>query len=126
MDTVRLDKWLWAARFFKTRSLAAKAASAGHVALNGNKAKPARLVQAGDLLLIKQSRVEWTVRVVAISEQLGPAVVAQTLYEETEASAEKRQRQQLENKAMHCQSTRPDHRPDKHERRTIRRFLKKE
>ena len=84
MDNVRIDKWLWAARFFKTRSLAAKAVSGGHVALNGHKIKPARTMQVGDLLVIRQGFFEVTLRVLALSEQRGPAVVACTLYQETE------------------------------------------
>lgn len=126
MDTVRIDKWLWAARFFKTRSLAAQAVSGGHVALNGNKIKPARLVSVGDMLAIRQGVVEKTVRVVALSEQRGPATAAQLLYEETEASLEKRAREQELRRAMRLQEAKPEHRPDKHARRKIRQFLKKE
>lgn len=126
MDTVRIDKWLWAARFFKTRSLAAQAVGGGHVALNGNKIKPARLVSVGDMLAIRQGVVEKTVRVVALSEQRGPATAAQLLYEETEASLEKRAREQELRRAMRLQEAKPEHRPDKHARRKIRQFLKKE
>jgi ribosome-associated heat shock protein Hsp15 len=126
MDTVRIDKWLWAARFFKTRSLAVKAVSGGHVALNGHKVKPARTIQAGDLLVIRQGFFEYTVRVLALSEQRGPAVVARTLYEETEASVTGREQVRLERKMMNLQGSRPEQRPDKHERRKIRQFLKKE
>ncbi len=126
MDNVRIDKWLWAARFFKTRSLAAKAVSGGHVALNGHKIKPARIVQVGDLLVIRQGFVEVTLNVLALSEQRGPAVVACTLYQETEESAIKRAQVQAERKEMHLQGSRPEHRPGKHERRKIRQFLKKE
>lgn len=126
MDNVRIDKWLWAARFFKTRSLAAKAVSGGHVALNGHKIKPARTVQVSDLLVIRQGFVEYTVRVLGVSEQRGPAMLARTLYAETEESVTKREEAQAERKAMNLQSSRPEHRPDKHERRKIRQFLKKE
>jgi len=125
-DIVRIDKWLWAARFFKTRSLAAKAVSGGHVALNGHKVKPARNVQVGDLLVIRVGFFEFTVRVAGISEQRGPATVARTLFEETEASAAKREQVRGERNAMNLQGNRPDQRPDKHERRKIRQFLKKE
>jgi ribosome-associated heat shock protein Hsp15 len=126
MENVRIDKWLWAARFFKTRSLAAQAASGGHVALNGNKVKPARVVQVGDMLEIRQGFFEYTVRILALSEHRGPAVVARTLYEETEASQAKREQVQAERKALNLQGNQPDRRPDKHERRKIRQFLKKE
>ena len=126
MEIVRIDKWLWAARFFKTRSLATKAVSGSHVALNGHKIKPSRTVQIGDLLVIRQGFLEYTVRVLALSEQRGPAVVARTLYEETEASIAQREQVRTEQKMLHQQGSRPEHRPDKHERRKIRQFLKKE
>ena len=126
MDTVRIDKWLWAARFFKTRSLAAKAVSGGHIALNGHKIKPSRMVAAGDLLVIRQEFVEATVKVLGLSEQRGPAPVARTLYEETEESMVKREQVQAERKLMHLQGAPPQQRPDKHQRRKIRQFLKKE
>ncbi len=126
MDTVRIDKWLWAARFFKTRSLAAKAVSGGHVAVNGIKVKPARLVQAGDTVAIRQGVVEYTIRILALSEQRGPAVVARTLYDETEESLVKREQAAAERKALQVHGCQPDRRPDKHERRKIRQFLKKE
>ena len=126
MATVRIDKWLWAARFFKTRSLAARAVSGGHVALNGNRIKPARLVGVGDILVIRQGVVEQTVRVAALSEQRGPAAVARLLYEETEASLAKRAQEQEERRTMKLQETKPEQRPDKHARRKIRQFLKKE
>jgi ribosome-associated heat shock protein Hsp15 len=126
MENVRIDKWLWAARFFKTRSLAAQAASGGHVALNGNKVKPARVVQVGDMLEIRQGFFEYTVRIVALSEHRGPTAVARTLYEETEASQAKREQVQTERRALNLQGNQPDRRPDKHERRKIRQFLKKE
>lgn len=126
MENVRIDKWLWAARFFKTRSLAAQAVNGGHAALNGNKVKPARVVQVGDTLVIRQGFLEFTVRIVALSEQRGPAAVARTLYEETEASLAKREELLAERKAMNLQGNQPDRRPNKHERRKIRQFLKKE
>ena len=126
MDTVRIDKWLWAARFFKTRSLAAKAVSGGHVALNGNKVKPARTVQSGDILVIRLETTEFTVRVMALNERRGPAAVARTLYEESEASVAKREQMAEDRKVMRLQGTPPEHRPEKHQRRKIRQFLKKE
>jgi ribosome-associated heat shock protein Hsp15 len=126
MDNVRIDKWLWAARFFKTRSLASKAVSGGHIALNGHKIKPARTVQVGDLLVIRQGFFEVTLSVVALSEQRGPAAAARMLYQETEESVRKREQVLAERKAMNLHASRPEHRPDKHERRKIRQFLKKE
>lgn len=126
MDTVRLDKWLWAARFFKTRSLAVKAVSGGHVALNGQKIKPARIVQVGDVLAIRVGTCEVTVTVLDVSERRGPASIARTLYAESEESISKREQAQAERAAMHPKGLRPDQRPDKHQRRKIRQFLKKE
>jgi len=123
---VRVDKWLWAARFFKTRSLAAGAVSAGHVAIGGHKVKPARTVQVGDLLVIRVGFFEFVVRILALSEQRGPATVARTLYQETEASLAKREQVQAERRSLNLQGNRPEQRPDKHERRKIRQFLKKE
>ena len=73
MDTVRIDKWLWAARFFKTRSLASQAVSGGHVSLNGNRVKPSRTVQVGDMLLVRRDFFEFTIRVIELSERRGPA-----------------------------------------------------
>ena len=126
METVRIDKWLWAARFYKTRSLAIKAVSGGHVAINGQKIKPARTVQEGDLVDIRLGAYAYTVRVLAVSERRGPAVVARTLYAETEESALKREQDRAERAAMQPEGMRPEQRPDKHQRRKIRKFLQKE
>jgi len=90
MDGIRIDKWLWAARFFKTRELASKACEMSRVDSNGLRAKPAREVRAGDMLRIKNEGGDWEVEVVALSQQRGSAAIAQTLYRETEASAEQR------------------------------------
>ena len=124
--SVRLDKWLWAARFFKTRALASKAVGGGHIALNGHKIKAARAVQVGDLLSIRKGFVAYTVKVLGVSEHRGPAIIARTLYEETTESIDKREQVQAERKAMNLQGSQPEHRPNKYERRKIRQFLKKE
>jgi len=89
-EPVRIDKWLWAARFFKTRSLAAEAVSGGKIEINGNRAKPGRIVRAGDTLAIRRGPYEWTVVVKEVARLRGPASRAQQLYEETEASTAKR------------------------------------
>lgn len=123
---VRIDKWLWAARFYKTRSLAAKAVSGGHIVVNGHKVKPARTVQPGDMLVIRQDFQAWEIQVVAVSEQRGPAVVAQTLYQETEVSLAQREQARAERKTLQLHLQAPERRPDKHERRKIRQFLKKD
>jgi ribosome-associated heat shock protein Hsp15 len=88
MDGTRIDKWLWAARFFKTRELASKACEMGRVSSNRVRAKPAREVRVGDRLHVRNEAAEFEVEVLAVSQQRGPAAVAQTLYRETEASVE--------------------------------------
>ena len=90
MGRVRLDKWLWAARFFKTRSIASRACELGRIEANGLTAKPAREVRIGDTLRIKNDTGDFVVEVLLLSEIRGPAAVAQTLYRETEASRELR------------------------------------
>ena len=120
MTRVRIDKWLWAARFFKTRSQAARACELGRIASNGQTAKPAREVHAGDRLSIKNESGEFEVDVLVLSEMRGPAVVAQTLYQETEASRALRLERAEERKAMpHFEA--PRGRPSKRDRRQINR-----
>ena len=89
-ERVRLDKWLWAARFFKTRSAEQQAIEGGKVKLNGERTKPAKDLKAGDELMIHINGYEWTVQVLLLSEKRGPATVARTLYEEGEESRAKR------------------------------------
>jgi len=89
---VRLDKWLWAARLFKTRSLAQKAVAAGRVKLGDERVKPAHQVKTGDLVAVKGGEIEWRVLVRALSEKRGPAIEARKLYEETEAGRAERER----------------------------------
>src|SRR2546423_14784334 len=100
MARVRIDKWLWAARFFKTRSLATRACELGRIVSNGQQAKPAREVHVGDMLQVKNDAGEFQVEVLGLSEMRGPAAVAQTLYRETEASRESRMKAAAERKAM--------------------------
>src|SRR5579862_3081680 len=100
MTGVRIDKWLWAARFFKTRSLAARACELGRIASNGQSAKPAREVRIGDMLQVKNDSGDFQVEVLLLSEVRGPATVAQTLYRETQASVELRAKLQEERKTM--------------------------
>ncbi len=99
LDKMRLDKWLWAARFFKTRSLAIQAIDHGRVKLNGDRVKPAREVKPGDRLELHIGDFDWALTVRALSMQRGPAPVAQTLYEEDPASHARRQQQVSERKA---------------------------
>jgi ribosome-associated heat shock protein Hsp15 len=98
MDAVRIDKWIWAARFFKTRGLAAEAILAGHVHLNHARVKPAKDVRVGDELEIRIGTTQWTVVVAALSDKRGPAKIAQGLYSETEASRIAREREVLQRK----------------------------
>ena len=91
---MRLDKWLWAARFFKTRSVAQQAVAAGRVQLNGERTKPAHEVKAGDMVMVRVAEWRWEVRVKALSERRGPAEEARKLYDETEASRAERERRQ--------------------------------
>ena len=122
MFRVRMDKWLWAARFFKTRTLAARACELGRIESNGQAAKPAREVRVGDLLQVKNDSGEFRVEVLALSEMRGPAAVAQTLYRETEASREMRLKLADERKAMpHFEASR-EGKPSKRDRREIDRL----
>ncbi|HEU5352796.1 MAG TPA: RNA-binding S4 domain-containing protein [Terracidiphilus sp.] len=117
-----MDKWLWAARFFKTRALAVKACELGRVRSNGVEAKPAREVKAGDRLHIKNEGGEWEVDVLALTEMRGPAAAAQELYRETEAGKEARMRAAAEHKAMMQYAPLPERRPGKRDRRRIIQF----
>ncbi len=123
--SVRLDKWLWAARFFKTRSLAAKAANGGKVHVNGQRIKAAKGVAVGDLLSITIGSLEFVVTVVALSERRGPATVARELYEELEESREKRMEQSALRRMATAGHVSPAKRPDKRQRRKIREFIRK-
>jgi ribosome-associated heat shock protein Hsp15 len=117
-----MDKWLWAARFFKTRSLAARACELGRIESNGQPAKPAREVRVGELLRVKNDGGDFQVEVLALSEMRGPAAVAQTLYRETEASRELRLKLAEERKSMpHFEAWR-EGRPSKRNRREIDRL----
>ena len=122
MTRVRMDKWLWAARFFKSRSLAARACELGRIEAHGQPAKPSREVRVGDLLQVKNDSGDFQVEVLALSEMRGPASVAQTLYRETEASRELRLKLAEERKAMpHFEASR-EGKPSKRDRREIARF----
>jgi ribosome-associated heat shock protein Hsp15 len=122
MTGVRMDKWLWAARFFKTRSLAARACELGRIESNGQRAKAAREVRAGDLLLVKNDGGDFQVEVLALSAVRGPAAVAQTLYRETEASRELRLKLAQERKAMPWFEAMREGKPSKRDRRKIDRL----
>src|ERR1700727_2798198 len=122
MTSVRMDKWLWAARFFKTRSLAARACELGRIQSNGQPAKAAREVRIGDRLRVSNDGGDFQIEVLLLSEVRGPAPVAQTLYRETEESRELREKVAAERKAMRQFETLPEGRPSKRDRRHIIRF----
>ena len=119
---MRLDKWLWAARFFKTRALAARSCELGRIRSNGQPAKPAREVKVGDLLQVTNDAGEFQLVVQLLSEVRGPASIAQTLYQETDESRELRQKLAEERKATHQFEISPEGRPSKRDRRQINRL----
>jgi ribosome-associated heat shock protein Hsp15 len=119
---MRLDKWLWAARFFKTRSLATQAIDNGRVKLNGERVKPAHDVKPGDRLVIHLGEIEWALTVQALAMQRGPAPVAQALYQEDPASQARRQQQASDRKLATNPAAAIKGRPTKRDRRHIHRF----
>jgi ribosome-associated heat shock protein Hsp15 len=123
---VRLDKWLWAARFYKTRSLAAEAVEKGKVELNGERAKRAKLLQAGDSLTIRLGPYQHIITVRAISERRGPASFAATLYEESAEGRRAREAMQIQVKAAQSAPGYDRGRPTKKDRRDIERMRRKE
>jgi ribosome-associated heat shock protein Hsp15 len=122
MTRVRMDKWLWAARFFKTRALAARACELGRIESNGQQAKASREVRMGDLLKVRNDAGEFHVEVLLLSDMRGPAAVAQTLYRETEASRELRLKLAEERKTMPNFEALREGRPSKRDRRELDRF----
>jgi len=122
MDAIRIDKWLWAARFFKTRAQASKACDLGRILSNGIAAKPAREVHVGDKLDVKNEGGDFQIEVLALSQMRGPAAVAQTLYRESETSKAARAQLAAERKAMREFAPLPEHRPTKRDRRRIIQF----
>jgi ribosome-associated heat shock protein Hsp15 len=122
---IRLDKWLWAARFFKTRSLAAEAVSGGKIEINGERAKPSRVVRIGDKVGIRRGPYEWTIIVKDASRLRGSAPQAQQLYEETEASRRKREAAIAQLRLERPPELAVPGRPSKKNRRAIQRFTKR-
>jgi ribosome-associated heat shock protein Hsp15 len=122
MDAVRIDKWLWAARFFKTRAMASRACDIGRIHSNGFRAKPAREVHPGDKLRIENERGIFEVEVSVVSAARGPAAVAQNLYRESDASREARLHLAEQRKALEQYVRLPEGRPSKRDRRRIIQF----
>ena len=119
---MRIDKWLWAARFFKTRALASRACELGRIDSNGQKAKPAREVRTGDRLHIKNEGGEFDIDVLGLSEMRGSAGAAQLLYLETQASRDLRQKAAAERKAIALALPMPESKPSKRDRRELSRL----
>ncbi len=123
---IRIDKWLWAARFYKTRSLASEAIKGGKVSVNSQRAKPSREVELGNTLVLRQGSDEKTVIVQALSDKRGPATVAQQLYQETADSLQKREKEKELRKLAAVQRPHGEGRPTKRSRRQIHRFTRSE
>ena len=122
MTPLRLDKWLWAARFFKTRAVASRACDMGRIQSNGQRAKPAREIRAGDKLRVENERGIFEIEVLLVSAVRGPAAIAQTLYSESDASREARMKLAAERKALEQYVRLPEGRPSKRDRRRIIQF----
>ncbi len=123
LDTLRLDKWLWAARFFKTRKLAADAVSGGKVHVNGQRCKPSKLIKVAMKLVIRKDQLSWEIDVLALNHQRRPAIEAVLLYLETENSKKLREQQQQQQKLEYQAGfLQTDKRPNKKQRRQIHSF----
>jgi ribosome-associated heat shock protein Hsp15 len=122
MTSVRIDKWLWAARFFKTRTLASRACELGRIKTNGQPVKAAREVRVGDKLHVTNDGGDFEIEVLALSDIRGPASVARTLYNESEESRERREKVAAERRATHEFEQLPAGRPSKRDRRHIIQF----
>lgn len=120
---LRIDKWLWAARFYRTRSLAATAVEAGQVRIDGERVKAARALRAGDLVAVRRDGLVWEVVVTALAERRGSAADAAQLYRETEASAKTREDEVAKRRAAAAAGPRLDSRPTKRDRRKLQDFL---
>lgn len=121
-EPVRIDKWLWAARFFKTRALAREAVAGGKVSLNGTRVKPGRILNRGDEVRVQRGDETLTVQVIECSQRRGPATEAQRLYAETEESRRQREALAGQKALQRAERDGPDRRPDKRQRRQIIRF----
>ena len=121
---VRLDKWLWAARFFKTRALAQQAVKGGHIAINGDRPKPSRLVRPGDRLDITKGELAFELEVLTVGEKRVSAPLAREMYRESEASLQRREAAKAERAERGGEPSDPGRRPDRRQRRAIRSLLR--
>ncbi len=119
---VRIDKWLWAARFFKMRNLATEASKGGHILINGVRCKPSKLVNIGDEIQIQKENELFTITVTALAAKRGSATIAQTLYRETDESIKHRQQLAEQRKFKMLATPAPEKRPDKRSRRKIKQL----
>lgn len=126
IEKLRIDKWLWAARFFKTRSLASRAVNGGKVRLNGLRVKAARLVNIGDELLVTRGDSEFKIKILALNSYRRPAVEAQLLYEEDEESIRAREEARQLRRLFNASHSTPAKKPNKRDRRKIKEFVRKD
>lgn len=126
MDTIRLDKWLWAARFYKTRALGVEAINGGKVHVNSTRVKPSRLVKPGDELSISRGEYVHRIAIIGLSDRRGPSSKAQQLYEESPESITARETLAEERRLQRAGQPAPQKRPDKRARRNIIRFIRKD
>lgn len=126
INSMRLDKWLWVARFFKTRALATEAVNGGKVHRAGQRVKPSQAVQVGDSLEITRGQYSYSIHIDGLIKQRGSARVAATLYTETTESISEREKLSEQFKLLAAQTPSPQHRPDKRSRRRIIRFTRKQ
>ncbi len=122
LESTRVDRWVWAARFFRHRKLATEAVAGGHVHLNGNRVKPARAVRVGDKLTISKGELTFEVTVEALSDRRGSAIIAATLYRESDTSRRKREAHLEQMRLQAVLNPKPQKRPDRRSRRKIIQF----
>ena len=125
MSGIRIDKWLWAARFFRTRSLAQQAVEGGKVQVDGQRVKPGKGVREGMRVTVRKGELEWTVQVTGLAQKRGSATEAQQLYEEDAESIARREQAREQRRIERASRAAPDRRPDKRERRQLERFRRR-